>query len=110
LDAGVSKIIAPGVQIHGFTSSWAHIAKTPAIIPTGWIYQNGTWGAGVTKIGFDSFDFNTSSLVHDAEDGVVSTSVTIASPMEQGLFLQKSPAVSAIQSLFTQRKHVKMIF
>jgi hypothetical protein len=62
----------------------------------------------VAELYIDNFAIDDADWV--GSDAVTATSVTIASPMEQGLFIQKSPVVSAVQSLFTQRKHVKMIF
>jgi hypothetical protein len=38
------------------------------------------------------------------------TDINVSAVLEQANAFQKTPVVSAIQSLFTQRKHVKMIF
>jgi hypothetical protein len=50
-------------------NSWSGSnARDVATVRIGTILGAGTWGAMSTEIGYDSFDYDVSSMVHDAED------------------------------------------
>jgi hypothetical protein len=59
---------------------------------------------------YDTILIDNTSAAHPLLGWATAAPVIITGDLEQAVALQKAPAISAIQSLFTQRKHVKMIF
>jgi hypothetical protein len=67
-------------------------------------------GAGLYSTDIDGVARSSTWDVGADEYATASTPVSVSGDLRQAIALQKAPAISAIQSLFTQRKHVKMIF
>jgi hypothetical protein len=86
-------------------NSWSGSnARAVATVRIGTILGSGTWGADSTEIGYDSFDYDVSSMVHTAEDsggtpqelaGVIEASSTLVGDLQDQKTLGAVAAASS---------------